>query len=161
MVRYGGFWRRFVAALIDGFVLNVAFSIVGSIFGVSLAFTSMFTRGEPNPLAMASAMSGLSLITLALGWLYSAVMESSSLQATVGKLAVGVVVTDLTGERISFGRATGRYFAKYISAFVFMIGFIMVAFSSRKQGLHDKIAGTLVYKTRNPAEVRSLEGVFE
>lgn len=161
MVRYGGFWRRLVAAIIDGIVLNVAFSIVGSIFGVSLAFTSLLARGEPNPLAVASAMSGMGLITLALGWLYSAAMESSALQATVGKLAVGVVVTDLSGERISFGRATGRHFAKMISAFILMIGFIMVAFSSRKQGLHDKIAGTLVYKTRNPAEVRSLEGVFE
>lgn len=161
MVRYGGFWRRFVAAFIDGVIMNIAFSIIGSFLGMSLAMTSMMTRGQPNPFAMASAMSGAMLVSMALGWLYSAAMESSSLQATVGKLAVGVVVTDLNGERISFGRATGRYFAKFLSAMIFMIGYIMAAFTDRKQALHDMIAGTLVYKTRNPAEVRSLEGVFE
>jgi uncharacterized RDD family membrane protein YckC len=93
--------------------------------------------------------------------LYFAIMESSSIQATVGKLAVGVVVTDLNGERISFLRATGRYFAKILSAMILMIGYIMVGFTERKQGLHDMIASTLVYKSRDPASLRSSAAVFE
>lgn len=161
MVSNGGFWRRFVAAVIDAIILNVGFSILGSILGISIAFTSMIGRGEPNSLAVASAMSGAMLLSMALIWLYFAVMESSSLQATVGKLAMGVIVTDMNGERIGFGRATGRFFAKILSAMIFMIGYIMAAFTQCKQALHDMIAGTLVYKTRNPAEVRSLSGVFE
>ena len=63
-------------------------------------------------------------------------------------MALGMKVTDLAGNRISFLRATGRYFAKIISALILFIGFIMVAFTEKKQGLHDMIAGTLVVRTR-------------
>jgi uncharacterized RDD family membrane protein YckC len=73
-------------------------------------------------------------------------MESSARQATLGKMALGIVVTDLDGNRIGFGRATGRYFAKILSALILLIGFIMAAFTQKKQGLHDIIAGTLVVK---------------
>ena len=79
-------------------------------------------------------------------WIYEAVMESSSRQATLGKMAMGLKVTDEQGRRISFARATGRYFSKIISSF-FLIGYIMVGFTARKQGLHDMIAGTLVTRT--------------
>ena len=82
------------------------------------------------------------------GWLYFALMESSASQATIGKTACGLRVTDESGRRISFGRATGRYFAKIVSALIFLIGFMMVGWTRRKQGLHDLIAGTLVVKTR-------------
>jgi uncharacterized RDD family membrane protein YckC len=74
-------------------------------------------------------------------------MTSSDRQATVGKIAVGLKVTDLYGQRISFARATGRHFAKILSAMVLFIGYIMVAFTERKQGLHDILAGTLVVKS--------------
>jgi uncharacterized RDD family membrane protein YckC len=80
------------------------------------------------------------------GWLYYAFMESSANQATVGKMAVGLKVTDLNGKRISFGRATGRYFGRLLSGFILGIGFLMIAFSAKKQGLHDTLAGTLVVK---------------
>lgn len=73
-------------------------------------------------------------------------MESSAKQATLGKMALGIVVTDLEGARIGFGRATGRYFAKILSGLILGIGFLMAAFTERKQGLHDIIAGTLVVK---------------
>ena len=85
------------------------------------------------------------LITSILTWFYYAGMESSSRQATIGKSIMGIYVTDLDGQRISFLRATGRYFAKILSALILMIGFIMAAFTARKQALHDMIAGTLVY----------------
>ncbi|MGA9497765.1 MAG: RDD family protein, partial [Terriglobales bacterium] len=77
-------------------------------------------------------------------WLYEAFMESSSYQATLGKMIFGMKVTDLYGNRISFGRATGRHFAKWLSGMILGIGYIMVAFTERKQGLHDLLAGTLV-----------------
>ncbi len=79
-------------------------------------------------------------------WLYFALMESSSRQATLGKMLVGIMVTDLDGGRISFGRATGRHFAMILSALTCYIGFVMAAFTERKQALHDMIAGTLVVR---------------
>jgi uncharacterized RDD family membrane protein YckC len=86
------------------------------------------------------------LLSIAIAWLYFAFMESSARQATVGKMALGIVVTDMDGNRIGFGRATGRFFAKYLSALILAIGFIMVAFTQKKQGLHDLIVNTLVVK---------------
>jgi uncharacterized RDD family membrane protein YckC len=71
-------------------------------------------------------------------------MISSEWQATVGKRAMSIVVTGIDGGRISFGRATGRHFAKYVSAFIIGIGFIMAAFTAKKQALHDMMAETLV-----------------
>jgi uncharacterized RDD family membrane protein YckC len=79
-------------------------------------------------------------------WLYEAWLTSSEWQATLGKRALGIAVTGVDGSRISFARATGRYFAKWISAFIFGIGYIMAAFTERKQALHDMIADTLVIK---------------
>jgi uncharacterized RDD family membrane protein YckC len=83
-----------------------------------------------------------------LPWLYWAIMESSSRQATLGKMALGIVVTDLEGHRISFGKATGRYFGKLISLLILLIGFIMIAFTDKKQGLHDMMAGCVVVVKR-------------
>jgi uncharacterized RDD family membrane protein YckC len=71
-------------------------------------------------------------------------MESSSRQATLGKMALGIVVTDMDGKRISFGRAVGRNLGKIISQIILFIGFLMVAFTQKKQGLHDIIANCLV-----------------
>jgi uncharacterized RDD family membrane protein YckC len=73
-------------------------------------------------------------------------MESSSLQATLGKMTIGIFVTDLNGSRISFGRATGRHFAKIVSTLVFFLGYLMAGFTQRKQALHDVIAGCLVMR---------------
>ena len=102
-----------------------------------------------------SAATGTAVVVtfghgLALGflapWLYEAFMMSSEWQATAGKRVMSIVVTDLDGGRISFARATGRHFAKYLSAFLLGIGFVMAAFTSKKQALHDMIAETLVVK---------------
>ena len=88
----------------------------------------------------------LQLIATAGGFLYFALMESSTNQATVGKMALGIKVTDLEGNRISFGRALGRTFAKILSGLIIFIGYIIAAFTEKKQALHDMIAGTLVVK---------------
>lgn len=84
---------------------------------------------------------------LAIGWLYFALMESSKYQATLGKMALSMKVTDESGKRISFGRATGRHFAKFLSTIIILIGYLMIVWNKKKQGLHDKLAHTLVVKT--------------
>ena len=89
----------------------------------------------------------LYLAVVVVWWLYFALLEASSRQATVGKLAMSIKVTDLSGQRISFGRATGRTFGKFVSSMILMIGYIMAAFTARKQALHDLMAGCLVIKT--------------
>jgi len=78
--------------------------------------------------------------------LYYALMESSEKQATVGKLAMGIKVTDMQGNRLSFGQATGRHFAKIISGLTLLIGYIMAGFTEKKQALHDIIVNCLVVK---------------
>ena len=157
---FGGFWRRVLASIIDSVILNVAMTIVGGVLGLGTGFGGLAADGS-DVAVLAALLSANALLGIVGTWLYSALMESSALQATVGKLAVGVVVTDLEGERISFMRATGRPFAKIVSAMILLVGYIMVAFTDRKQGLHDMMAGTLVYKTRDPASVRSSVSVFE
>ncbi|MDG2003588.1 MAG: RDD family protein [Novosphingobium sp.] len=160
MAAYGGFWRRVAAYIIDSIILNIAITMISGVLGLGIGFTGGMGEGldEAAALGMVSTSVGVSLIGT---WLYFAIMESSAMQATVGKLALGVIVTDLDGGRISFGRATGRYFAKILSGMILLIGFIMVGLTERKQGLHDMIAGTLCYKTRDPGSVKSSASVFE
>jgi uncharacterized RDD family membrane protein YckC len=89
------------------------------------------------------------VVSIPATWLYYALSESSSRQATVGKRTVGVVVTDVAGQRISFGRATGRFFAKWLNALTLGIGYLTVVFTREKRGLHDFIAGTVVLRKRD------------
>jgi uncharacterized RDD family membrane protein YckC len=142
-VRYGGFWIRLVALIIDGIVVRVVVAPVGMIFG-GLGLAGGMMTGVPHA-GLALLGGGVTLILVLFGsWLYEAFMESSSYQATLGKMIFGMKVTDLNGNRISFERATGRHFAKWLSGLVLCIGYIMVGFTERKQGLHDLLAGTLV-----------------
>lgn len=135
---YAGFWLRFVAACIDSLITMLASFIIGVMFG------PMMEVGDIND---PGGMGGLGdLWGIMLGWLYFAGMESSTAQGTLGKMALGIIVTDLDGHPVSFGRATGRYFGKIISTLMLFIGFIMVGFTARKQGLHDMMAGCLVLR---------------
>jgi uncharacterized RDD family membrane protein YckC len=134
---YAGFWIRFVAAFLDGIILFILGGVTGGIVGAILGGAGVNT----------DAIGAIgSLIGLVIGWLYYAYQESSPKQATLGKQALGISVTDLEGKRISFGRATGRHFAKWLSALILLIGYIMAGFTEKKQGLHDIVAGTLVVK---------------
>lgn len=133
---YAGFWKRVAAAIIDGIITMIGGFVVGLVFGFV-----MVAGGTTDPAALESMGNGLGLI---LGWVYFATMESSSAQGTLGKMALGIKVTDLEGNRVGFGKATGRHFGKIISAIILCIGFIMVAFTQKKQGLHDMMAGCLV-----------------
>jgi len=146
-VGYGGFWIRFLAALIDGIILWVVFMPFNLMFGVGMFGTHHSRMGPENLAALAAMGSLLALLKLLAGWFYEAYFTSSERQATPGKMALGLKVTDLQGRRISFANATGRYFAKWVSAIILMIGFIMAAFTERKQALHDMIASTLVVKS--------------
>ena len=155
MNNYGGFWIRVLAYIIDAIILAVAGSLIGVLLGIG-------TLGAGGGLDGASSGADLmlNLIGLVIGIGYFAGMESSSMQATLGKKALGLVVTDLNGNRISFLRGVGRYFATFLSAIVLLIGFIMVAFTDRKQGLHDMLASTLVLKGE-PGMVGTDPAVFE
>ncbi len=147
-VGYGGFWIRVVAAIIDTILLRVVVAPVGMIFGgLGLAGGMMGRVPHFGPPFFGLGLfgGGVTFILLVFGsWLYEAFMESSSYQATLGKMVCGLKVTDLYGNRISFERATGRHFAKWLSGMILCIGYIMVGFTERKQGLHDMLAGTLV-----------------
>jgi uncharacterized RDD family membrane protein YckC len=146
-VGYGGFWIRVVAAIIDFIILRIVVSPIKLIFG-GLGLAGMMTGVPHIGIGLAILGGGVTFIALIFAsWLYEAFMESSSYQATLGKMIFGMKVTDLNGNRISFERATGRYFAKWLSKITFCIGYIMVGFTERKQGLHDLIAGTLVRRT--------------
>jgi uncharacterized RDD family membrane protein YckC/Tfp pilus assembly major pilin PilA len=132
---YAGFWRRVAAYFIDLVVMVLLGLAVGLVLG--------FIEG----LVFRRAIHAINQVAgLVVGWLYFALQESSSEQATLGKRAVGLRVTDLHGEPIGFGRATGRYFGKYLSTLLFCVGFMMAGWTRRKQGLHDMLAGTLVVR---------------
>ncbi|MEP0823148.1 MAG: RDD family protein [Ignavibacterium sp.] len=154
---YAGFWKRFAAYLIDALILGVAsWIIILPVLGLigigasSMEYTEedMMTMDDEAAAGLAAAMIGASMmlwiVIAAAGWLYFALMESSAKQATLGKMALSIIVTDVNGNRLTFGRATGRYFGKILSGLILYIGFIMAAFTEKKQALHDMIAGTLV-----------------
>jgi len=119
-------------------------------FGIGLGMRGMFHGAQPQTPAdfvpFFATIIRIAIISTILQWLYFSLMESSAWQATLGKKALGLTVTDLEGRRISFGRATGRYFAKIISSLILFIGYIMAGFTEKKQALHDLIAGTLVLR---------------
>jgi uncharacterized RDD family membrane protein YckC len=145
---YGGFWIRFIAFLIDALIVRVVVSPFGAIFGLGgLAvggFGPHFGRHGLGLPYFVFGSGAIAVLVLGGSWLYEAFMLSSSYQATLGKMIFGMKVTDLYGNRISFARATGRHFAKWLSGMLLGIGYIMAGFTERKQGLHDMLAGTLV-----------------
>lgn len=138
---YGTFWQRFAAALIDTIILSIPNYILQSIMNTGNEFEELFIYHH-----FTSAMATYQLLTSAMSWLYYALMESGRSQATIGKQALRLRVTDTTGGRISFGQATGRYFGKFISTIILLIGYLMMIWDNRKQTLHDKMAGTLVIR---------------
>ncbi len=155
-VAYAGFWLRFVAHLIDGVILGIAIFalVIPLLFLTGLMATverlPQHLDGQVNPAAIAAILSlvfTFVAVAVVLKWLYFAYLESGEKQATWGKQALGLYVTDGAAERISFGRASGRFFAKMISGLIPLgIGYIMAGFTERKQALHDMIAGCLVLR---------------
>jgi uncharacterized RDD family membrane protein YckC len=145
-VRYGGFWVRVVALIIDAIIVRAVAAPFGLLFGLGVGFGGMMGHDYRHGFPLFHLFGGgmIAFLVIFGSWLYEAFMLSSPYQATLGKMIFGMKVTDLYGNRISFGRATGRHFAKWISGMILGIGYIMVGFTERKQGLHDILAGTLV-----------------
>jgi uncharacterized RDD family membrane protein YckC len=144
---YSGFWRRVGAYIIDDILIIIGYSIVS--FAVA---SFMIGAGASSKSAARSMVAWVWLVLVVAPWLYCAFMESSNLQATVGKLALGIKVTGQDGERIGFGQATGRYFSHLLTAISFGVGYAMVVFTSRRQALHDMVARTYVVRRQFSAE---------
>ena len=144
--RYAGFWIRFLAVLIDGLIMFAVLTPVRLLLHLPMGFMAARHEDGFNPLMMLPLIGLSILISTVANWIYEAYFLSSERQATLGKMALGIRVVDTNGRRLSFGKATLRFFCKYLSGFTLLIGYIMAAFTVRKQALHDMIAGTLVLR---------------
>ncbi|WP_322520561.1 RDD family protein [Guyparkeria halophila] len=144
---YGGFWKRLLAYLVDWLVL-VVIVVVVAVLGAILLVAGGASEGWAGPFGNVVGLIG--------GWFYYAFFESSAWQATPGKRLLGMKVVDRQGAQIGFWRATGRHFGKILSAFILLIGFLMIAFTRRKQGLHDIMASCLVVNRPPPPDKRYL-----
>lgn len=147
-VVYAGFWRRWAALFIDQLILGAVFYAVVIVlviaFGIAGAFDPEVLDPDDPPAAFWIAYMGLLLFYYVGAALYYSLMESSRHQASVGKLALGIKVTDADGGRLTFGRAVARWFAAALSYLTMYIGFLMAAFTDRKRALHDMATDTLV-----------------
>ncbi len=161
---YAGCWLRFLACLIDCLILLTFFIILNrfiiligitpdshhfNVFEIKKEYPSTwFLYLLLNVMGIYNSFSILYFIKVIIALLYFAVMESSSKQATFGKIMVKIIVTDLNGERISFFKSILRNLSKYISNITIFIGYIMICFTARKQGLHDLISKCLVIRKK-------------
>jgi uncharacterized RDD family membrane protein YckC len=152
---YAGFGRRLVAFLLDlligvgawvAVVAAITFVIAGVMLSVGGQTLNTFTQAIPGWVTLSYYPLGLVMT-----WLYYTLAEASRWQGTVGKLALGIKVTDVNGARISWLRANARYWAKLLSFLIVGVGFLMIAFTERGQGLHDMLAQTLVITRRPPS----------
>ena len=142
-VVYAGFWKRVAAYMIDYFVLVIPGAIIGAIIGVLLG-AGMGAAGSGESAIEVVAQVTSALINFGIGMAYYTWFHASRGGATLGKMAVGIKVVRSNGDRLTRGRAFGRYWAMLLSSFTLGIGFLMAAFTERKQGLHDMICDTLV-----------------
>jgi uncharacterized RDD family membrane protein YckC len=154
-VAYAGFWLRFVAYIIDGVVSGILFVVLliplfiltGAGAALGRISSGEDISDEAGAFLAFGFIIGLLSITFGVRWLYYALSESSSWQATLGKKLLNLTVTDMDGQPISFARASGRYFSKFITHLVpLAIGFILAGFTEKKQALHDMIASCLVLR---------------
>lgn len=135
-LNYAGFWIRVAAYLIDAVVLYAVMFILMIPFGVDFM--------DPSAINMSSM--AIFYVIIFVAWIaYFIGMESSSKQATLGKMAVGIKVGNENGGRISAGTAAARFFSKILSGLILYIGYMMAGWDKKKQALHDKIAGTYVF----------------
>jgi len=143
--------------LIDHIVLGIPFFLIVMVpiflFGGLHLLARRGAVGPPDPVFVAAIFLRfffLIVLFVAAQWLYFAGMESSARESTFGKAAMSLRVTGLTGQHLTFGHATGRYFAKIISGLIPLgIGYFMAGFTEKKQALHDMIAGTLVLRQQS------------
>ena len=150
--QFGGFWLRAVAYFLDSLIIGIPMWILIALFAGGTIASLGGTSTEQEQFEAAAAVGGIifliAIIAFVGVWLYEALMTSSERGATLGKRALGLRVVKSDGTRLSFGRATGRFFAKaFITGLIpFGIGYMMAGFTDRKRALHDMIADTLVVK---------------
>lgn len=156
MDKYAGFWKRFIALIIDAIILGIVnwillapiFAAIGISAGGGFPFSNFTNPDELDIAALVgtlTAMFGIAwIIQNVVQILYHSFMESSKFQGSVGKMALGIIVTDLNGTKLDFTKAFIRNLCKIISNFTIGIGYIMTGFTAKKQALHDMIASTLV-----------------
>jgi uncharacterized RDD family membrane protein YckC len=164
---YASFWQRFGAWVIDLMVLMVPSMIVFYAMGGFTAYTHMLTQLQANPdmstaiRDYAEATQGANIATFVIGFLYYTLFESSKWQATPGKLALRLRVTDVNGNGLTVGRAALRNAVRLTNVITGLIPFvcyIAVAWTERKQGLHDLLAHALVLNGRaNDAPPRTVD----
>jgi len=153
---YAGLGRRLVAFVVDIIIILlfdiVAMTVLGLTRGIQnsyfyfvqrVAVDTLTTDGTTAAL-YGSILAAYGIVLVVIPWLYFAGFESSRSQATPGKLLMHIVVTDMTGNKPTFARVTLRHFAKFVSALILFIGFLMIGLTKKRQGLHDAIAGCLV-----------------
>ncbi len=177
-IKYAGFWKRFLAHLIDQLILGFArlilfipiwfFVLVGYFSQQNIEEFNSFTKvsyqmlDDEMSIAVMSififVIIGFIMINITADWLYYALMESSKKQATLGKMIVGIKVTDMMGNRIGFGKATGRYFGKILSGLILGIGYVMAAFTEKKQALHDILSNCLVVDSFSLINIENTSG---
>jgi uncharacterized RDD family membrane protein YckC len=153
---YAGLGRRIIAFIIDIILILVFDLVVASTLGLLRGVQNLYfyayqhapieslTPEGTRVALVTSIIASYGILFVVIPWLYYASFESSRSQATPGKVLIHAQVTDLEGSRVSYARATIRFFGKFISLAILFIGFIMIGFTKKKQGLHDKIAGCLV-----------------
>ncbi len=151
---YAGFWKRFLAVIIDAIIIGcVRWILIVPILvfmgiGVASEIQSLDSDDPSTALPIIGtimAMAGISAVISSTIWiLYNSFMESSKYQASVGKIALGIIVTDTSGNKLDFSKAFVRNICKIISSMILCIGYIMAGFTDKKQALHDMIANTLV-----------------
>lgn len=134
-----GFWKRFAAYLIDSIVLGIVFFLVSIIAMLPMVGVQVTTESEG--IIMLSVFL-LYAVLIVLQLLYFIVLEASSMQGTIGKKLLGIVVVDEFGERITIKKSIGRTLSKFLLSGIFYIGYIMIGVTEKKQGLHDRIAKT-------------------
>ena len=166
-VAYAGFWRRLLAYLIDGALLGIVQMTV--VLGTLLIVEPVMPNvSSPADFVVVILQFRRDLIDVApvggaLAWAYFAILESSPMQATIGKMVLHLYVADLHGDPITFARASIRYWLKILSNLTLLIGWLMAAFTPRKQALHDLLAGTLVLRRVTywvPAEIEQEVGEY-
>lgn len=139
---YAGFGLRFLAYWIDFVIIF----FISSIILIIIQYPIPDDAKGPFYLFGYAFFLVNNPFGLLLSWLYFALMESSNYQGTLGKLALKIKVTDMKGNKIGFGKASGRHFGKIVSGLILFIGYIMVAFTDKKQGLHDQMANCIVLR---------------
>ena len=147
---YAGFWKRFVAIVIDAIILSIVYLILSVILSVAIVGIIQLTdHSLQNEVSIGELLPFIfQLLSVLLTWLYFGLFEKSKYQATLGKMILGIKVVNRSMQRIGFGRAVARYWLRILCNFTLGIGYIIVGFTKYKQGIHDMIADTYIVNNR-------------